>query len=86
MTAAGAILGGSVARDAQRHHRQHHHAARESYTTYEKRCETTHTYHDETQPDGYLVDYEYNGRVYTTRTHRHPGDRIRVTVSVTPQG
>ena len=41
---------------------------------------------DETQPDGYLVDYEYNGRVYSTRTRRHPGDRIRVTVSVSPQG
>ncbi len=87
MTAAGALLGGSVASDAQRHHRQHHQrAARETYTTYEQRCETTHSYHDETQPDGYLVDYEYNGRVYSTRTRRHPGDRIRVTVSVSPQG
>ena len=45
-TAAGAILGGSVARDAQAHHHDHHHAARESYTTYERRCETTHVYHD----------------------------------------
>ena len=83
-TIAGAVLGGSVARDAQRHHRHHHRAARETYTTYEQRCETRHSYHTETRTDGYLVDYEYNGRIYTTRTRRHPGDRIRVSVSVTP--
>lgn len=33
---------------------------------------------------GYLVNYRYNGRTYTTMTDRHPGDRIDVRVSVSP--
>ena len=87
MTVAGALLGGSVGNDTQRHHRRHHRrAARETYTTYEKRCETTHTFHDEVRPDGYRVDYQYNGRTYSTHTARHPGEKIRVNVNVTPEG
>lgn len=33
----------------------------------------------------YDVTYEYAGRSYTTRTHYHPGDRIRVRVDVRPE-
>lgn len=33
---------------------------------------------------GYDVNYRYNGQEYITRTDRHPGDRIRVRVDVTP--
>ncbi|MGH8085730.1 MAG: glycine zipper 2TM domain-containing protein [Lysobacter sp.] len=33
----------------------------------------------------YDVTYEYAGRQYTTRTHYHPGDRIRVRVDVRPE-
>lgn len=32
--------------------------------------------------DAYDVTYEYGGHQYTTRTHYHPGDRIRVRVDV----
>lgn len=32
--------------------------------------------------DAYDVTYEYAGHQYTTRTHYHPGDRIRVRVDV----
>ena len=84
-TAAGAVLGGSVARDVQYQNR-YQHAARQTYTTYERRCETVHSYEQKRQPDGFLVDYEYNGRVYTAHTHHHPGTKIRVNVSVVPQG
>lgn len=33
----------------------------------------------------YDVTYEYAGRQYSTRTHYHPGDRIRVRVDVRPE-
>ncbi|WP_226664986.1 glycine zipper 2TM domain-containing protein [Microbulbifer aggregans] len=33
---------------------------------------------------GYDVNYRYNGQEFITRTDRHPGDRIRVRVDVTP--
>lgn len=33
----------------------------------------------------YDVTYEYAGRTYVTRTHYHPGDRIRVRVDVRPE-
>ncbi len=33
----------------------------------------------------YEVTYEYAARQYTTRTHYHPGDRIRVRVDVRPE-
>lgn len=35
---------------------------------------------------GYLVDYEYNGRRYTTETLDYPGRYIPVNVSVRPSG
>ena len=35
--------------------------------------------------DAYDVTYEYAGQQYTTRTHYHPGDRIRVRVDVRPE-
>lgn len=33
---------------------------------------------------GYRVKFRYNGQTFWTRTHRHPGDRIPVRVSVEP--
>jgi len=30
------------------------------------------------------VKYKYRGQVYKTRTKYHPGDRLKVRVSVTP--
>ncbi len=35
---------------------------------------------------GYLVEYQYNGRRYTTETDRDPGRYIPVNVSVNPGG
>lgn len=42
-------------------------------------------YPDDRVVDEYDVTYEYAGRSYTTRTHYHPGDRIRVRVDVQPE-
>jgi uncharacterized protein YcfJ len=37
-------------------------------------------------PAGYLVNYEYNGRQYSTVTDRDPGRYIPVNVQVSPSG
>jgi uncharacterized protein YcfJ len=81
-TVAGALLGGSVGRDHARYYGAH--VRRGGYTTMETRCSVRNEYHEEERIDGYRVDYRYDERVYTTRMDHHPGDRIRVNVSVTP--
>jgi uncharacterized protein YcfJ len=40
----------------------------------------------QTVTNGYLVTYEYNGRVYSTVTDRQPGRFIDVNVAVAPGG
>ncbi len=82
-TAAGALLGGSIGRDIKNNARRNHH---DGYGRYEvvSRCEVTHSYQTEERIVGYDVRYKYNGRVYQARMPNHPGDRIRVKVSVEP--
>jgi uncharacterized protein YcfJ len=82
-TAAGAVLGYSMARDSQRRHGGYYSGGRE-YTSYEQRCATRTDYYRDEQVNGYDVTYRYNGRVYHTTTDYHPGDQIRVEVNVNP--
>ncbi|MEW5250508.1 glycine zipper 2TM domain-containing protein [Microbulbifer discodermiae] len=70
--AVGAAIGHSVS--SQRHSR---------YVT-EQRCRTVDEFTTRRELVGYDVRYDYNGRQYLTRTERHPGDRIRVRVDVSP--
>lgn len=75
---AGAVLGSSIGYDLTRGQRhQPVHSTRE-------RCETVYEEHSERVIVGYRVKYRYNGQVYRTRTDRHPGDRVKLKVSVTP--
>lgn len=82
----GALLGGSIGRDIQRqHHREQYrgHGQHVSYRT-EQHCETVYETETEQQLVGYQVDYKYRGHFYQTETARHPGERLRVQVAVTP--
>ena len=47
-------------------------------------CQTVDNWHQ--VPSGYLVNYEYNGRQYSTVTDRDPGRYIPVHVQVRPNG
>ena len=49
-----------------------------------ERCVTVDRW--ESVTTGYLVDYKYNGRHYTTVTQERPGKFIPVNVSVRPSG
>lgn len=82
-TAAGAVLGYSMARDSQRRHGGYYTGGTE-YRTYEQRCTTRTDYYRDERVSGYDVTYRYNGRIYNTVTDYHPGDRIRVEVNVSP--
>lgn len=76
---AGVILGGSIGRDIGHNMR----SSNPHYTT-EEVCHTYSNYSEEERITGYLVTYEYQGETYTTQMPSHPGDRIKVKISVTP--
>ena len=79
MTAAGAALGSSIAADQQmrRYPPQY-------VRSTERRCSVDTQWREETQVVAWDVTYEYEGEVYTTRLDEHPGDRLRVRISVEP--
>lgn len=77
-TAAGGLIGASIGNDAAGGGRE---------VTYRDRevCRTRYTTEYEQRIVGYDVSYSYQGRVYQTRTDRHPGDRINLAVAVRPR-
>ncbi len=78
-TIAGATIGGAVAQGAQdrRYPSQH-------YTTVEQRCYLETNWHNEERVVAWDVRWVYQGKTYHSRMNEHPGDRIRVRVSVDP--
>ncbi len=83
-TALGVMLGAVVGdrlenRDPRRAYdnRQYESAQREV-----RRCRTV--YDTQARITGYRVAYEYRGQHYTTTTRNHPGQQLRVRVSVDP--
>lgn len=81
-TFAGAMLGYSAVRDAQRHG-GYYEGGRE-YTRYERRCTQQADYRGEEHITGYDVTYRYQGRLYQTVTDYPPGRRLQVRVDVSP--
>jgi len=91
-TVAGAVLGGSVGRDvkhknSRQYNRDRHERARYSnrarYETVQ-RCEVKDSYVTKEQVVGYDVAYKYQGNVFHTQMDQHPGDKIKVKVTVDP--
>ncbi len=82
LTAAGALVGGSVAHHAT----QRHHAG----STYdyvprtERHCTVVEEVTEIDHIEGYNVTYRYKGNTFIKRTDSHPGKRIRIRVDVTP--
>lgn len=78
----GAVLGGTLG---------HAHAARnyrhtDAYTVVEERCEIYQDYAEHEKVIGYRVTYQYNNKVYSTRTDAAPGETIKVRVTVSAVG
>ena len=79
-TVAGAALGGSIGRDVDRQNR-----APDGYRLVTReQCRIERDYREITVPSGYRVTYEYDSRLYHTRTTSHPGETLRVAVAVRP--
>ncbi len=85
-TIAGALIGGAIGHEQATGHRNG--GYREVGGTYrrgsERVCDTRIDYRQDDRVVGYDVTYQYNGREYRTQTDAHPGDRIRVAVTVAP--
>ena len=82
MTVVGTLLGSAIGHDAAV--RRQRRESGEVYSRTVERCETSYSIDRQERIDGYEVTYRYRGRTFTTRTDSHPGERIRVRVSVTP--
>jgi uncharacterized protein YcfJ len=82
-TIAGAVIGGSIGHDRATRggYREIGHTVRRGS---ERVCDERVDYQRREQVTGYEVAYEYLGRTWYTRTDAHPGDRIRVAVTVEP--
>ena len=79
-TAAGAVIGAQ--QGAARSHEPGRVVERTVNRTH---CRTVRETRYEDRVDGYDVTYRYHGRLYHTRTHGHPGKRIKVRVDVRPE-
>lgn len=80
-TAVGAGLGAVI---GDRHDNRYNQPTERVVTRPVDRCVTVDRW--DTVNRGYLVEYEYNGRRYTTETAEHPGRYINVDVAVRPSG
>ena len=81
LTVIGAVAGGAVA-----HQRAVRNGAAATREVSVQRCEVVNDRVTEQIVDGYLVTYRYDGRNYTMRTDRHPGDSVQLAVDVRPVG
>ena len=77
---AGALLGASIGNDISRRNARHY----GGYTDQVEKCRTIQETIEEERVVGYDVSYRYQGKTYRTRTQSHPGDSIRLRLSVTP--
>jgi len=73
-TAVGGLIGASIGNDANK--------SRVVRYRDEEVCNTHYRTEYEQRLVGYDVSYSYLGRIYQTRTDRHPGDRIAVDVNI----
>ncbi len=87
-TVAGAVLGGSVGRDVKHKNNRRHRDYDDRYerVRYEtvQRCEVKESYVTKEEVVGYDVSYKYRGNVFHTQMDQHPGDKIKVKVTVDP--
>jgi uncharacterized protein YcfJ len=79
LTLIGGVLGSAVANQhARRNARDGLHAVPVEH------CRVVNESFRREVVDAYDVTYRYRGRLYTMRTHEHPGNRVRLVVDVRP--
>lgn len=70
---AGTLLGATIGHNAS------HSGGRAVTRTH---CESRDDFDEVEEIISYRVKYRHTGRIYETRTERHPGPRVRVTVNI----
>ena len=78
-TVAGAVVGGAVGRNIDKNN-----GPGRTYEGTQQRCQVVDGGYQDRRIVGFDVEYRYRGEVYMSRLDYHPGDRLRVRVSVTP--
>jgi len=83
-------IGANVA-VSTKHRREHHVHGHSGYTAHvdrppKRHCRHRHSRHGHRVLTGYNVTYRYHGNLFHTFTRHHPGKRLRITVSIRPQG
>ncbi|MEE4639309.1 MAG: glycine zipper 2TM domain-containing protein [Wenzhouxiangella sp.] len=78
-TVAGAALGGSIGRDAGRANQPGRYVP-----VTEERCTVQRDYEERNVISGYRVSYLYQGEVHHATMRQHPGDSLRLRISLTP--
>lgn len=91
MTLIGAIAGASIATNKQRTVAHHAGTAGHNYQptmNHKNRsrqvCETRYEHREYQEINGYEVTYSYLGREFEQVTEDHPGDRLKLYVTVAP--
>lgn len=74
-TVVGTLLGASIGQDLT-------HSSQVAIPVTQTHCESRNDYAQEERVVGYRVTYRYSDRTYVTRTERHPGSTIRITVTL----
>jgi uncharacterized protein YcfJ len=82
-TVAGAVIGGAIGHDAGSRGERYPRPVRAVDV---ERCRVAYHERVERRVDGYRVRYRYNGRDYCTVLPYDPGERLRVRVTVSPDG
>jgi uncharacterized protein YcfJ len=86
-TVAGAVIGSAIGHDAATQRRDDGpYGYSQSRGEPGQRCETRYSEQVEQRIDGYRVSYRYNERDYQTVLPYDPGERLRVRVTVRPEG
>ena len=80
-TVVGALVGGKIGHDV---HRRNNPGHTHTHVDEQRVCRRVDNFYEQRRNVGYEVVYEYNGRTYTTKTNRHPGDQLRVHVNISP--
>jgi uncharacterized protein YcfJ len=89
-TVAGAVIGSAVGHDAAQRSAggpdDGYYDDRGGRPVERQRCVTRYSDSVEQRIDGYRVEYRYNDRNYQTDLPYDPGERLRVRVTVNPEG
>jgi len=80
-TVIGAVIGASVGSNISREGYAH---SNRVYYKNERRCQVTQNVNYQQTTVGYDVWYRYQGNEYQTQMDHHPGNKIRIRMSVQP--